>query len=158
MPAAKDKGARGERQAIEALKPISTLFKRVPSSGALEGLKGDLFIPNAFCKFNIEVKFYKEDSLSSLILNGKSNIEKWFIKSDTEGRDVGKEGMLLYKYNRSPFYLVVSKEAGDFSSNFISKIPLNKVPHLIYSGKSICLHIFKLNDIINYISEKDFIK
>ena len=42
-------------------------FERVPASGALEYLKGDLYVPNQRNHFCIEVKNYKESALTDKI-------------------------------------------------------------------------------------------
>ena len=47
MVASRAKGARGEYLVRDMLRDATGLkFERVPSSGALEYLKGDLYVPN----------------------------------------------------------------------------------------------------------------
>ena len=54
------KGARGEYLVRDMLRSASGLqFERVPSSGALSYLKGDLYVPDAKNLFCIEVKNYE---------------------------------------------------------------------------------------------------
>ena len=51
------KGARGEYLVRDLLREYTNLqFERVPNSGALEYLKGDLYIPHEKNKYCIEVK------------------------------------------------------------------------------------------------------
>ena len=55
------KGARGEYLVRDMLREATGYkFERVPASGALEYLKGDLYVPNAANKYCIEVKNYSE--------------------------------------------------------------------------------------------------
>ena len=62
------KGARGEYLVRDMLRAHTNLqFERVPSSGALEYLKGDLYVPHAKNKFCIEVKNYESSPLSDKI-------------------------------------------------------------------------------------------
>ena len=60
------KGARGEYLVRDMLREhTGHQFERVPSSGALEYLKGDLYVPHAKNKFCIEVKNYESSPLSA---------------------------------------------------------------------------------------------
>ena len=63
------KGARGEYLVRDMLREhTGHQFERVPSSGALDYLKGDLYVPHAKNKFCIEVKNYKDSPLSDKII------------------------------------------------------------------------------------------
>ena len=62
------KGARGEYLVRDMLRDATGLkFERVPSSGALEYLKGDLYVPNQRNYYCIEVKNYKDSPLSDKV-------------------------------------------------------------------------------------------
>ena len=64
------KGARGEYLVRDMLRDVTGYqFERVPSSGALEYLKGDLYVPNERNRFCIEVKNYSESPLNDKIFN-----------------------------------------------------------------------------------------
>ena len=66
------KGARGEYLVRDLLREYTNLqFERVPMSGALEYLKGDLYVPNEKNYFCIEVKNYSETPLTDKILTQK---------------------------------------------------------------------------------------
>ena len=61
------KGARGEYLVRDMLRVATGLqFERVPNSGALEYLKGDLYVPNEKNRFCIEVKNYSEIATSNV--------------------------------------------------------------------------------------------
>jgi len=76
------KGSRGEYIVRDLLRQFTGLdFERVPNSGALSYLKGDLYVPNRRNRFCIEVKNYEESPLSDKIFTNKSNyLVKWWEK------------------------------------------------------------------------------
>ena len=62
------KGARGEYLVRDMLRDFTGLqFERVPNSGALDYLKGDLYVPHEKNRFCIEVKNYESSPLSDKI-------------------------------------------------------------------------------------------
>ena len=78
------KGARGEYLVRDMLRNATGFqFERVPSSGALEYLKGDLYVPHAKNRFCIEVKNYENSPLSDKIFTAPktNNLIKWWTKS-----------------------------------------------------------------------------
>ena len=83
MVDSRSKGARGEYLVRDMLREHSDLqFERVPNSGALEYLKGDLYVPHEKNIFCIEVKNYAESPLSDRIFTQKktNNLIKWWKK------------------------------------------------------------------------------
>ena len=85
-------------------------FERVPSSGALEYLKGDLYVPNEKNRFCIEVKNYSESPLSDKIFTAKktNNLIRWWKKVQVQAEGGGQEPLLFFKYNRSPVFVVTN--------------------------------------------------
>ena len=81
------KGQRGEYLVRDLLRKHTGLqFERVPSSGALSYLKGDLYIPgntkNLFC---IEVKNYEKSPLTDKVFTNKTNyLVKWWEKLEEQ--------------------------------------------------------------------------
>ena len=66
------KGARGEYLVRDMLREYTGLkFERVPASGALEYLKGDLYVPHEKNYYCIEVKNYAESPLSDKMFTQK---------------------------------------------------------------------------------------
>jgi len=103
------KGARGEYLVRDMLREHSDLqFERVPNSGALEYLKGDLYVPHEKNIFCIEVKNYAESPLSDRIFTQKktNNLIKWWKKLIIQAEGGGQVPLLFFKYNRSPVYVV----------------------------------------------------
>ena len=77
------KGARGEYLVRDMLRDFTGLqFERVPNSGALEYLKGDLYVPHEKNRFCIEVKNYENSPLSDKIFTAPktNNLIKWWVK------------------------------------------------------------------------------
>ena len=103
------KGARGEYLVRDMLREHSDLqFERVPNSGALEYLKGDLYVPHEKNIFCIEVKNYAESPLSDRIFTQKktNNLIKWWKKLIIQAEGGGQVPLLFFKYNRSPVNVV----------------------------------------------------
>ena len=102
------KGAEGERQVRDLLKKHTQLgFQRVPMSGALDFLKGDIFLPNMHNNYCIEVKFYKDSHFNDKILTAlKSNVFiKWWDQTIEQAKKAGAKPALFFKYNRSKIFV-----------------------------------------------------
>ena len=102
------KGAEGERQVRDLLKGHTGLaFERVPMSGALDYLKGDIFLPNMHNNYSIEVKFYKDSHFNDKILTAlKSNIFiRWWDQTIEQAKKAGAKPALFFKYNRSKIFV-----------------------------------------------------
>ena len=107
------KGARGEYLVRDMLREhTGHQFERVPSSGALEYLKGDLYVPHAKNKFCIEVKNYESSPLSDKIFTAPktNNLIKWWKKLLIQAEGGNQLPMLFFKYNRSPVFIVTQIE------------------------------------------------
>ena len=104
------KGARGEYLVRDLLRDHTGLpFERVPMSGALAYLKGDLYVPNRNNRFCIESKNYEESPLTDKIFTNKANyLEKWWDKLCEQSSDTQKEPLLIFKYSRSKLFVVTA--------------------------------------------------
>ena len=103
------KGARGEYLVRDLLREHTGLqFERVPMSGALEYLKGDLYIPNQNNSYCIEVKNYADSPLSDKVLTQQktNNLIRWWTKLKSQAKGGNQEPLLFFKYNRSPIFVV----------------------------------------------------
>lgn len=106
------KGARGEYLVRDMLREFTGhQFERVPSSGALDYLKGDLYVPHAKNRFCIEVKNYAESPLTDKIFTQEktNNLIRWWKKLEEQAVGGNQEPLLFFKYNRSPVF-VCTKE------------------------------------------------
>jgi Holliday junction resolvase len=103
----RQKGARGETQVRDLLRQYTGLqFERVPCSGALPYLKGDLHIPNSNNNFCIEVKNYAESHFNDKIFTSKTNnLVNWWTKIVEQSKKCNKEPLLFFKYNRSKIFV-----------------------------------------------------
>lgn len=106
------KGARGEYLVRDLLNSHTGLkFERVPNSGALPYLKGDLYIPHSDNVFCIEVKNYAESPLNDKIFTNKTNnLVNWWSKICTQAKGCDKDPLLFFKYNRSKLFVVTNKK------------------------------------------------
>ena len=102
------KGARGEYLVRDLLRHHTNLkFERVPASGALEYLKGDIYIPHATNKYCIEVKNYKESPLTDKIFTQPktNNIIRWWKKVELQAAGGNQAPLLFFKYDRSKLFV-----------------------------------------------------
>ena len=106
------KGARGEYLVRDLLRESTGLqFERVPSSGALDYLKGDLYVPHAKNRFCIEVKNYESSPLSDKVFTAPrtNNLIKWWKKLIQQAEGGNQEPLLFFKYNRSTIFVVTAE-------------------------------------------------
>lgn len=107
------KGARGEYMVRDMLRDVTGLkFERVPMSGALEYLKGDLYVPNRHNRFCIEVKNYAESPLTDKIFtqDKTNNLIQWWRKIKIQAKGGDQEPLLFFRYNRSKVFVVCEHE------------------------------------------------
>lgn len=120
MVDARQKGARGETIVRDLLRKYTSLqFERVPCSGALPYLKGDLHIPNKDNRFCIEVKNYAESHFNDKIFTSKSNkLICWWDKLLEQAVKNDKEPLLFFKYNRSKVFVCTNIKPAN-TENFV---------------------------------------
>tara|TARA_A100001011_G_scaffold174619_1_gene183285 strand:- start:13 stop:456 length:444 start_codon:yes stop_codon:yes gene_type:complete len=119
------KGARGEYLVRDMLRNATGFqFERVPSSGALEYLKGDLYVPHEKNKYCIEVKNYEKSPLSDQIFTAPktNNLIKWWTKLEKQAEQGGQKPLLFFKYNRSPVFVCAAKKPEWAEFMYISKL------------------------------------
>ena len=107
------KGARGEYLVRDMLRDATGLkFERVPSSGALEYLKGDLYVPNQRNYYCIEVKNYKDSPLSDKVFTQPktNNLVKWWKKIVIQAIGGNQKPLLFFKYDRSKVLVVTGQK------------------------------------------------
>ena len=115
MVDSKAKGARGEDAAKKKLKELTGLnWERVPLSGAMHQrlmMKGDLFIPGVDNVYCVEVKNYQDDHLTSKYLTDKTpQFSIWWAQTIREAGQVNKLPLLIFKFNRSKFFVAFQSE------------------------------------------------
>ncbi len=87
-------------------------FERVPASGALEYLKGDLYVPNQRNFYCIEVKNYKDSPLTDKIFTARktNNLIKWWRKIVIQAEGGDQKPLLFFKYDRSKVFVVTAEK------------------------------------------------
>ena len=116
------KGARGEYLVRDMLRDASGLqFERVPSSGALSYLKGDLYVPDAKNLFCIEVKNYEKSPLTDKIFTNKTNyLLQWWDKIVKQAELKLQQPLLFFKYSRSKVFVVTRLKPDNTRYNYVS--------------------------------------
>ena len=107
------KGARGEYLVRDMLREFTGYqFERVPSSGALDYLKGDLYVPHQKNRFCIEVKNYADSPLTDKIFTQQktNNLIRWWTKLVEQAEGGNQEPLLFFKYNRSPVFVCTEEK------------------------------------------------
>ena len=104
------KGARGEYLVRDMLRDASGLqFERVPSSGALSYLKGDLYVPDEKNLFCIEVKNYEKSPFTDKVFTNKTNhFIHWWEKIVRQAGFKDQQPLLFFKYSRSKVFVATS--------------------------------------------------
>lgn len=104
------KGQRGEYLVRDMLRDATGLqFERVPSSGALSYLKGDLYVPDAKNLFCIEVKNYEKSPLTDKIFTNKTNyFLQWWEKIVKQAELKLQQPLLFFKYSRSKVFVATT--------------------------------------------------
>lgn len=119
------KGARGEYLVRDMLRSVTNLqFERVPASGALEYLKGDIYVPHAKNIFCIEVKNYQDSPLNDRIFTAPktNNLIRWWNKLVVQAEGGNQRPMLFFKYNRSKVFVGLDHKPENTEYMYISKL------------------------------------
>lgn len=116
------KGQRGEYLVRDLLRDHTNLqFERVPASGALSYLKGDLYIPDADNAYCIEVKNYEKSPFTDKIFTNKTNyILQWWAKVVDQASIKDQKPLLFFKYSRSKLFVVTGEKPVETRYNYIS--------------------------------------
>lgn len=132
MVDSRSKGARGEYMVRDMLRTFTDLqFERVPNSGALAYLKGDLYVPHEKNRFCIEVKNYADSPLNDKIFTQPktSNLINWWKKLEKQAEGGDQKPLLFFKYNRSKIFVCTD----------IPPVMLEKYMHIKWLGCYVAL-------------------
>jgi len=82
-------------------------FKRVPLSGALEWMKGDIVCikDTAWFPYTIEAKHYKEINWNSLLTAKSSDMFSFWEQTQREADVMEKKPLLVFRWDRSKDYV-----------------------------------------------------
>ena len=144
----KAKGTRAEYACRDLLKKYTGLpWNRTPQSGALGAqfkMKADLFVPGEKNLYSVEVKSYKDDHLASKILvNTTSPLFDWWEQVTKDAKSNGNEPILIYKYDRSKFFLCTDE--------------IYDAPNHIYIS-SLNIFVYPLEQFLQQNNIKEWIK
>ena len=103
----RQKGAAGEYKVRDLLRNKTGLpWERVPMSGALPYLKGDLYVPHSQMHYCVEVKNYKDPAIDHLLIQGKPKLLSWWNQT-LEQTKLPQEPVLFFRWNRSRIYVMI---------------------------------------------------
>lgn len=84
---------------------FGTQFERVPMSGALSYLKGDVFAPYwPDFPVTVEAKHHKEVTWNNLLTAKTSTLLEFWDQTIREAKVMKKSPLLVYKWDRSKLY------------------------------------------------------
>ena len=87
-------------------------FKRMPLSGSIEYLKGDLWTPHdtAAWPYCIECKHYAEVNWNGLLTAKSSDLLDFWRQAVREAEVMKKKPLVIYRWNRSKDYICWNDE------------------------------------------------
>jgi|TARA_B110000977_G_C11090088_1_gene496387 hypothetical protein len=102
----RQKGAKAEALVANMLTRHTQLpFVGTPGSGSGK-IKGDLYLTHKINKFLIEVKFYRDDAVTTKIFTNKSNnFVQWWAKARQQAELCNQEPLLFFKANHAQFFV-----------------------------------------------------
>lgn len=109
----KIKGSAYEAKIRDLLtKELKIEFKRMPLSGAIEYLKGDLWTPHdtAAWPYCIECKHYAEVNWNGLLTAKSSDLLNFWRQAVREAEVMKKKPLVIYRWNRSKDYICWNDE------------------------------------------------
>ena len=82
-------------------------FERMPLSGAIEYLKGDLWTPHdtAACPYCIECKHYKDIQWNNLLTAKTTDLLQFWRQAEREAEVMKKKPLLIFRWNRSKDFI-----------------------------------------------------
>ena len=103
----KIKGSAYEAKIRDLLtKELNIEFKRMPISGSIEYLKGDIWTPHdtAWWPYAIECKHYKEVNWNGLLTATSSDLLNFWRQAQREAEVMKKKPLVIYRWNRAKDY------------------------------------------------------
>ncbi len=78
-------------------------FKRVPLSGSIEYLKGDIWLPTdtAGWPYTLECKHYKDIQWNNLLTSRTTDMLSFWRQTVREAETMQKKPLLIFRWNRS---------------------------------------------------------
>lgn len=80
---------------------------RIETHGTEHAQFGDIIAPDNF-RFTVECKHYKEPpSLNAIIKQDWKQLDEWLEQAQQDGKNAGKDWMVIIKYNRIDEFVVL---------------------------------------------------
>ena len=109
----KAKGSAYEQKIADLLsKEFDKEFRRVPLSGSIDYLKGDIWTPHdtAWWPYCIECKHYKEIEWNNLLTSKTTNIFGFWAQTLREAETMNKKPLLIFRWNRSKDFVAYADD------------------------------------------------
>jgi len=111
--AGKIKGSAYEAKiALLLSKEFGKEFRRVPLSGAIDYLKGDIWMPHdtAWFPYCIECKHYASVEWNNLLTSKTTDMYSFWAQTVREAGVMHKKPLLIFRWNRSKDFVAFSDE------------------------------------------------
>ena len=98
------KGSAYEAKIAEIFtKEFNREFRRVPLSGSIDYLKGDIWVPSdtAYWPYAIECKHYADLAWNNLLTAKTTDILNFWKQTVREAEQMNKKPLLCFRWNRS---------------------------------------------------------
>lgn len=85
-------------------------FERMPLSGSISYLKGDIWTPNdtASWPYCIECKHYKDIQWNNLLTSKTTDLLQFWRQAEREAEVMNKKPLLIFRWNRSKDFVAFS--------------------------------------------------
>ena len=104
----KAKGTAYEQKIANKLSnELKKEFRRVPLSGSIDYLKGDIWVPadTAWWPYCIEAKHYKDLQWNNLLTSKTTDILNFWKQTLRESEVMNKKPLLIFRWNRSKDFI-----------------------------------------------------
>ena len=87
-------------------------FRRVPLSGAIEYLKGDIWVPSdtSWFPYCIECKHYKEIQWNNFLTSKTTNMYSFWEQTVREAEVMDKKPLLIFRWDRSKDFVAYNDD------------------------------------------------
>jgi hypothetical protein len=110
----KAKGSSYEAKIVDILNKTfpEIQFERVPLSGSISYLKGDIWTPHdtAAWPYTIEAKHYAEIEWNNLLTAKSTDLIRFWQQTIREAEVMNKKPLLIFRWNRSKDFVAYSDE------------------------------------------------
>lgn len=124
----KNKGTAYESKICKLLtEELKIEFKRMPLSGAIEYLKGDLWVPSdtAGWPYTFELKHYAELEWNNFLTAKSTDILQFWVQATEAAETMKKKPLLIFRWNRSKDFIGYN----DYSINCPNYVEINSFGH-----------------------------